>query len=468
MQSQQHFNFKWFLLFGLIIAVLVNIRQCFTQENELHLGDYQQCGRDCVYYICNRLGQNVTLNEIDEQLPKREDVTFADIREVLEKQRFFCKSFHFDVNNIRGLQNTLSDSYEKICAITALPNLIGADNHFVVIIKCEGTFLTVFDVSNNRTGMIDIANFKGQQITLPVMFVSTQSINYKTVSQLEIIMWFLGIGILVVSALLLYSYFSVIRFQQVCIQTRMLLTHHLSYRFIIASVTFMVILISIILCGREFIFTMYPLVLTERSIDLGEIELLTHNDIYIDIKNRSMRDVSIEDVQVSCTCLEIVNYPAIIGARKSQKIKLELVPLLEGKIHYQMLIVPADTPSIIGKISYTGYQHVGLLPKYQNVGMFEQGEEKVVTCEFHLKDLRDDSFTVTSINMQGESPYFEVVGDLPSQIKNEEVFKITLKHLGNAPHGNIHQSFELQGKGSDSGKMLVLFGNIVGRVYSER
>ncbi|GHT43582.1 hypothetical protein FACS189443_7190 [Planctomycetales bacterium] len=405
------------------------------------------------------------MNEVDRLLSGRENVTLSDIRKTLENRGVFCDSFLFNVRNIGGLQATLNESDEQLYAITALPNSINSDRHFVAIVQCSGTHLMVFDVSNNRTGMIDIANYKGHQIALPVLFASRRSIHYQAVSRYDILILILSAGILASIIIPLYFFFPISQIKQVGFNGISYLRQYFTCRSSIIVCVVLAVAVVLCLLYREYLFTIYPLTFKQQYIDLGEVELFTKNETNFDIVNRSFQSISIEDIQVSCSCLKIVDYPTMIEPRKSQKVKLELTPLLEGNMLYQTLIVPKDAASVIGKISYKGYQHVRILPKYHNVGMVALGEQKIVTCEFSLKDLRENSFSITAVNLQGDLPIFETSGDLPSQIKKSDRFRLTFKHLGNAPKGNFLQSFEIKGKRDDTGEEIVLLGNIVGIVF---
>jgi hypothetical protein len=122
----------------------------------------------------------------------------------------------------------------------------------------------------------------------------------------------------------------------------------------------------------------------------------------------------------------------------------------------------------LGKISYDGYQHVRLLPKYYHLGMIEKGEHDEFVCEFSVKDLREEFLTVTSFRMQGETPIFEILGKTPTQLKNGETFSIKIKHLGNAPTGNFLQALEIKGKGMKSEDEIILLTNIVGYISQEK
>jgi hypothetical protein len=455
------------ILFFSIIILYGFICFCPAVESEACLGDSGKCGRDCIYYVCHRFGQQVTLDEIDQQLLGQQNITFADIRKTFEKRGFFCKSFLFNTRNIARLQTNLEESNKQLYAIAALPTSKETDHHFVIVMKCVGTQMTVFDVSNNKTGTIDLANFKDKTIIVPVILVSTQTIHYQIISHFEKFTLFFCICILVAVIIVLYLFISVTHVKNIyrTFKTMLLqICNNIDYRCVFVTCTILVVLF---LLYREYCFNKFPLTFTVPHIELGDIELFTKNEIDIEIKNRGFQDIPIEDIQVSCSCLKIENYPDVIKAKSSNKIKLSLVPLLEGNILYQILIVPQAVTPIIGNISYNGFQHTRVLPKYYNVGMINKGEQKIFTCEFSLKNLREQSFTITSLRMQGESPIFEVTGDLPKHLKNGEIFSVTVKHLGNAPPGNFLQSLEIRGKGNGNTEEIILLTNIVGLVLSE-
>jgi hypothetical protein len=459
------------ILFLSVIILCGFICFCSAVESEARLGDSGKCGRDCIYYVCHRFGQQVTLDEIDQQLLGRENITFADIRKTFEKRGFFCKSFLFNTRNIARLQTNLEESDKQLYAIAALPASNETDHHFVLVVKCVGTQMTVFDVSNNKTGTINLANFKGKTIIVPVILVSTQTIYYRMISRFEKFTLFFCLCLLVAVIILFYFFMSGIQIKNTYRTLKTILLriccNNITYRCVFITGIILIGLLLLFLLYREHRFHKSPLTFAVPHIELGDIELFTKNEIDIEIKNRSFQDIPIEDIQVSCSCLKIENYPDVIKAKSSNKIKLSLFPLLEGNVLYQILIVPQTVTPLIGKISYHGFQHVRVLPKYYNIGMINKGEPKTFTCEFSLKDLREQSFTITSIRMQGENPIFEVIGDLPKHLKNDEIFSITVKHLGNAPPGNFLQSFEIRGKGNHNSEEVILQTNLVGLILSE-
>jgi hypothetical protein len=457
-----------YLLFFLVVFFIpMNMNLCLSNGMDSRLGDAGKCGRDCIYYVCHRLGQQVTLDAIDQELSGRENIAFADMRQAFENRGFFCQSFLFNKQNVRSLKTNFNVTDRPVYAIAALPNSTDSDNHFVIILRCEGTHLTVFDVSNNKTGIIDIAHFKGNAIELPVLLIGTKPIHYQVVSRSELIMMILVFCVFVLIVIFLYSFSPVPLIQKILIGGKTRLVKYLTYRkFVIGGISVFVFVILIFL-SRECFFIKYPLRFKMQHIQLGDIELFTKNDIYFEVMNRSFYDIPIEDIRVTCHCLKIESYPKMIEAKTSQKVKFVLAPLLEGDVSYQTLIVPEESPPIMGQISYKGFQQVSITPRYYNVGMISKGEQKTVTCKFSLKDLREESLIITSVQMQGDTPIFETERKLPSRLRNNEIFEITIKHLGNAPRGNFLQSFELRGKGSDSGKEIILTINFVGIIVSE-
>jgi hypothetical protein len=74
--------FKIFLYLSLVLCGVIHF--CQAEDGKVRLGDSGKCGRDCIYYICHRYGQQVTLNDIEQQLSGQKDIAFSDIRKALE------------------------------------------------------------------------------------------------------------------------------------------------------------------------------------------------------------------------------------------------------------------------------------------------------------------------------------------------------------------------------------------------
>jgi hypothetical protein len=462
--------FKIFPYLSLVLCGFVYF--CQAEEGEVCLGDSGKCGRDCIYYVCHRSGQQATLAEIDQQLSGRKNITFSDIRQALETRGFFCQSYLFNARNIGSLQKNLNQSGTPLYAIAALPSSTETGHHFVVIEKSVGSHITIYDVSNNKSGTFDVANFRGQQVIIPVLLVSQQAIHFQTLFHFETIPVLLGVVLSVIILFLCYQFVTLGRLKRFCLgpihRTKQRFSQLFTYRRLVILGCLIVFFFLLGLIYREYNFNKHPLKLLNPNINLGEIELFKKNEFYFEIKNRSLWDIPIEEIQVSCHCLKIESFPEMIQSKSNEKIKISLIPLLEGNVSYQTLIVPQNNSPILGKISYDGYQHVRLLPKYYHVGIIEQGNQKEFVCEFSIKDLREESLEVTSFRMQGDDPIFEILGKTSIRIKKDETFSIKIKHLGNAPAGNFLQALEIKGKGTNNEDEIILLTNIVGYVSREK
>ncbi|GHT18316.1 hypothetical protein FACS1894189_6070 [Planctomycetales bacterium] len=436
---------------------------CQAAENETKLGDAGKCGRDCIYCICHKFGQQVTLDEIDQQLDGQTDINFADMRKALENRGFFCETLLFNAKSIGRLQKKFNHSKEPIYAVAALPTSSETEHHFVIITQCTGSHLTIFDASSNRTASVNTADYKGKPIIIPVLLVSKEPIQYQAFSKSEILLTIAALAVIFCIGYYLvtknrgkYFFWNINIALQYCFNL-------LTFRRLSGVGSIVMIFVLLGFSYREYYYHEHPLEFLEPKVDLGDIELFSKNDIYVAVRNRSFRQIAIEDVQVSCSCLTIEEYPDVIEPKSVQKFKLTLVPLLEGNVLYQTLIVPQSFAPMIGKISYNGYQRVQILPKYINIGLIERGEQKTFSCEYTIKDLRESSMLVTSVQMHGDEPIFEVVDKLPKELRNGDAFTIAIKHLGNAPAGNFLQSFEIRGKG-DTDEEIILLSNIIGLV----
>ena len=446
---------------SIIVAGIVS--PCFAASEPARLGEPGKCGRDCIYYVCQRFGQQVSLDEIDRRLNYQVDISFADMRKVFEERGFFCQSLMFDARNIGRLQHTFDKYGRSIFAIAAMPTSSEKDHHFIVVTKCTGSRLTVFDVSNNRTGMVNIADYRGKPIAVPVLLVSTKPIRYQSFSGLDILS-----GIAVIIIVFSFGYYCIARrwgvsLYQGASKAVRYCFRRLTFRWLSIVCGVVIVIVLLIIVCREYHYHNHPLEFAKQVIDLGEIELFSKNDVFIEVRNRSFRNVSIEEVQVSCSCLTIEEYPEIIAPKSVQVIKLQLVPLLEGNVSYQALIVPQSFAPIVGGISYSGYQQVRLLPKYLNIGIVEKGGKKTFLCEYSVENLREEFLAIETITMHGEEPILEIAGIIPDVLRNKETFTITIKHLGNAPPGSFLQSFEIRGRGN-SGNEIVLLSNILGLI----
>ena len=449
------------LWFAVVITWI--ICPCLAESEPARLGEAGKCGRDCIYYVCHRFGQQESLDEVDQQLDYQVDINFTDMRKALESRGLFCKTLMFNARNVGRLQNTLNKHADSLYAIAALPTSTDTEHHFAIITQCSDSLLTVFDVSNNRTVRINTSNYKGKPITVPILLVGKEPILYKTFSGFDVLF---GLAVLVI-------FFGLGDYLITKGWGKLFwLWLHLSVRYCYCLLTFRqsaiiggttIVVILLWLVYQEYRYNEHPLELVNRIVDLGEIELFSKNDVVIEVRNRSFRTVSIEEVQISCSCLTIEEYPEIIEPKSVRKVKLQLVPLLEGNVSYQALIVPQSFAPIVGGISYSGYQQVRMLPKYLNIGLVEMGELNTFSCKYIVEDLREEFLAIETITMHGEEPIFEVIGDLPQELRNREAFAITIKYLGNAPMGSFLQSFEIRGKGN-SGNEIVLLSNILGLV----
>jgi hypothetical protein len=377
----------------------------------VQLGDLGKCGRDCAYYACQRLGQQITLNEVDDLLTNKKDVSFSDMRHVFETRGLFCKSFSFDVKTIDSLRINLSS--QKMCVIAALPDSVGYANHFVIVVECNGTFLTVYDIAKNKSGIINIANFKGSQINLPALIVTTHHIRYKTISYIDLFVFACSVGVLLFLAKFIYSRLSPGQFKRMLVGIKTLVMSYLTYRLLLTIDILIATVLILVFSYCVHALRKNPIMYTESVVELGDIELFSRQEILFAVQNRSWSAIPISDVQVSCSCLKIEEFPKVIEAQKTQHVKIALVPLLEGRVTYQALVVPSRGSPIIGRVSYNGFQRAKILPKYLNVGMISQGEGKDISCNFSLNNLREEYLLIKSIKMQGGTPIFKVETTVP-------------------------------------------------------
>jgi hypothetical protein len=436
---------------------------CFANTGLARLGEPGKCGRDCIYYVCLRLGQQVSLDEIDQQLDGQTDISFADMRRVFEERGFYCKSLIFNVRNIGRLQAILNRYADSLVAIAALPTVSETEHHFVIITISAGSRLTIFDVSRNRSVTVDTADYRGKPIIIPVLLVSKEPIQYQTFSGLEILS---GIAFLVI--ILFFGYcFVTKRWDESLyagINTAIRYCfRRLTFRRLSVGCGIILVLVLLVFSYREYHYHRHPLELVNPMIDLGDIELFSNNVFYLEVRNRSFRNILIEEIKVSCSCLTVEEYPENIAPKSTQKIRLTMVPFLAGNLSYQTLIVPQSATPLVGIISYNGFQQVRILPRFVNVGLVEKGEQETFACVFTVEGLRENLLIVESIKMHGDEPIFEVIGDLPEILRDGDTFAITIRHLGNAPKGTVLQSFEIKGKG-DTGNEIILLSNIIGLV----
>jgi len=403
-----------FLLLICVIAGLAaerrsNAQNAAPQGNSRPQPRQVKCGRDSIHMVCLQLGISADLHAIDSELGRRDIVSFADLRKVLESKGLQCHSVILEQGSASGLAATLNDPQHPRCAVAAIGTPDPQIMHFVAVVDASADQLLLqedislnpipYDIAMAREGGIPLM-LVGRDETVHTAFEtelwSIKSVLFDASSSLLltlvlaaaaatlIISWCLSCRL---SARLLAAAASLVSAVAGGIKSGMQ-THRVAFRYGAGAVLLLGTMRFLAL--RE----LYPLTVATNELELGARAVGSSGNAEIRVINRSLfRSMPLGTVNGSCSCIDIKVENSMIPPGGFATIQVGFMVTAKGLSQHSILIASKDeAQKMTVRLSLHGYDDAKLVPASFNLGDFPQG----VSIE--------KRFSLTSVNFKSGQP----------------------------------------------------------------
>ena len=473
------------LLVGVGLLCFCNTASSASPDGRV--GDSGKCGRDCAFYIANKLGVDAKLDVLDDQLGGAFGCSMADLQRVFEDSGLHCKSYQFEPRH-RDLLSSLARN-QGLCILGALsdariPNETGM-RHFVVVLPSDPTVLRAYDPAVNTIRSIPFEEIDRKQSSMPVLLVSTDS----RFPSLALTRAQLTIKRIVAPP---YAAISLILVEIVCILYVCTLWRRRrrterstksrkasvwlarrgrrwplwSAAFVVACVVCAVMAVKLWngKAGESSALSVFP-----PSVDLGESVLGTLREFRLTVENTTATEIDIRDVKTSCGCLNPVDWPRRLPAHSSGSFQFRITPQTDGEKLYKVLILPRSENAnpVVAEVRSVGVRKSKFVPLRLMVGSFSDNcAEKVVNYQF--VNPGGCPFVLEKLSMTHPNSRLSVHCEQVGPIEDGEAIAVTLTYKGESSCGSWQDGILFYGREMDSGSPLVFVCDISGAVTCSR
>lgn len=177
----------------------------------------------------------------------------------------------------------------------------------------------------------------------------------------------------------------------------------------------------------------------------------------VHIHNFSGQDLEIEDVKISCSCLEVDRTSFIIPARSESAVEVRVTSEMEGTAENRLLIVPKDPEldRIIVPVRHGGVLAAKIVPSLLDMGEFPVGIPGERTFALRVENIPHREVTWQRASVDPKLVWLKAESVSPN-VSEDGSFELCLRHDGAAPKGRYQGDIEITGTfGSESRSFVV-------------
>jgi hypothetical protein len=441
-------------------------------SNEQH----GKCGRDCAYYISNRLGVRASLKEIDEKLDKRAYVSMLQLQDIFLEMKLSCKSYKITNKHfaLLGLISEEKDTY-LLCAFPTNNSLI---RHFVVVNGYNSRGIEVYDPSTNNIRFFNIQATQNKLHELPVLVVSKKEIKFLWTKVMIRRFWD-SCYVPLIFFTLSFVFF-VQTYRNKC--KRIEIVHqqyvHLislfsyitkKYRLLLGFlVVSFIIVISLLFIRKQI--NSVPILINPQRLDIGEILIGTTKKFSLTVKNVTNSPVKIGKVKTSCSCLTALDKPNVVSVGQSVSIEFTITSVIPGDNFYQIIIEPIiDNHSFLvtSEIVFKGIRKARILPAKHVLANFSKGITSSTVLAYRFSDSPNNPFVLEKVLMAHPESHLQVSCQVPLEINDTDTFDVKIAFDGQSHCGRWSDVILFYGKDKNSSEQLIFATEITGCVVCE-
>jgi hypothetical protein len=470
---------KYFLI--VFFLGLLNISNIYTQEPTKQENQSGKCAQNAVYVLLRFFGKPMDWQDIDVGLSTKDYVSLYEIRGFLEKQGMYCHSVKFHRKNLTRVPSFLKNGMPDVIAIAAVQSLNSNDKHYLLITKSDIKTIHFLEPYQIADIPVEISKLP-TNFSLDVLFVTqdhaivkewnSSSYSIYTIVDLFASHW-MSIGVVFVLLIILfYKYMSNLFLTVIGITKilgkKMIKSEYRNYYVLPIIIVFCVALIFFNQHYGKSVSEKY-LVFEPQSINFGRQPIGKKHPISFKINNVSNRDVKIDDIKTSCSCIDFHLDQKIIPKGQSIIANLHLNVSQIGKSENHVLVSFNDSKEhILLPIECYGYESIAISPSAVNIGVFPSGKQESRDFDFNINEKFDFSSNNTEFLFSGKPDCFSASVISCTQNNNATQVKIRINSSGSEAVGFFDKSLTIQVNNAQEQVFVVkLIGEITDSLTSK-
>ncbi len=340
------------------------------------------CGRDCAYLVLQMLGRKGTLDEVDEQLGHRAEVSLADLRRALEERGLHCRPVLLTPATAERIGTLLRQGPGRRTAIATLATdrPLG---HFVVLVEASQSELVVVDAGPGTRHRVQFRHLRETRI--PTLLVATEPWGPALAQErfglpVRILTraassWWLSAGLAgaaILTAVLMLGrgvrrYLKGLRTWLAAPARRPWLARTGVVMGIFGVVGLTVWVVAPMVWR--------PIDVDVEVLDLGRLPIGSQHKAVLRLRNRSfLTEHRVSEVRVSCSCLVPRCQQPRLPPRGETTIEVDAWVRLAGPAEYVMLVNIGRGKHLLRvPIRFEGFEEASLSPREVSLGAVPRG-----------------------------------------------------------------------------------------------
>lgn len=426
-----------------MVGLLLMLATAFPQGQEASRRHVVKCGRDSVFLVSGLLGVDADLQQIDQSLGYRYEVSLSEVRRVLEEKGFYCHAVILRQDNANRLCELFYQPDCEMSAIVALPGSSeGNVQHFAVVLGATSNDMNVLSTGEVLPYSIPFASL-GSEFALPVLLVSrspevgrAQFLSgrypWKKIERAlaSPILMALLLGIALVQncpsaprvTTSIGSVFArsvgryparlfALCFRRPCVAVA-------GIGLLVVGI-FSVVVTFAVVCGP-------PLTVEPTEMDLGRGAVGSNVSATYHIRNHSLHAIELDDVKTSCGCLRVNTGATTIPALGSTWVRVNLMVPRTDEASFAFFISDKARPEegVLASLKCTGYESARLEPTRFQIGECPLGGVTERTVTLHLKNYQGPDLPVTKVEPYSKGPIHSASILAPARLSRDGSFEL--------------------------------------------
>jgi len=386
-----------------------------------------KCGRDAVYQVARSFGQDVSLQQIDEAMQFKGEVSIAEVVDVLEQLGYHADAMWLEPTSAQSM-NPAKWNPARFAYIAALPPGKSRWWHYVFVHSISTDGLTFVQPQNGELKRVSLDSIPtGSRLGLirvehrrasPVAWAATTFGVLSSPLVLTLVLGLFGLAWVAVRQ----NRGKVKSAGAGSWQPRWFLAGGVG----LSALAFVIFQTTDTNPSKS---SSTALSFTEQEYRAGSLLAATEHPVIVAVKNNADTEVEVVEAKTSCGCVRVQLAKFVIQPSETKTLTVDIKPPGEGE-STQMIQLIADDESVAAeaKITYIGRLPARLTPKKWHLGTLHAGDtEQVFRKTLKVTDYIGEPMVGIQIRPLGENPliHVDVVGEPIFQKDGELELRLT-------------------------------------------
>ncbi len=386
-----------------------------------------KCGRDAVYQVALSFGQDLSLQQIDEAMEFKEEVSIAEVVAVLERLGYQAEAMWMDPSSAKSM-DVRKWNPARFTYIVALPPSKSQWWHYVFVHSMSDEDLTFVQPQNGELKRIPFDSLRSGS-RLGLIRVEQKQVSMLAWSATAIGFLSSPLFLALVAGLVGMVWVSLGRNRD---SGHRAAPRSWQPRWFLADGVGLSALAFVIFQAtdsRQTSASSTALAFSESEYRAGSLLAANEHPVTVAVKNNAKSAIQVVEAKTSCGCVRVHPASFVIQPSETKTLTVDVKPPGEGE-STQMIQLIAEDESVAAeaKITYVGRLPARLTPKKWHLGTLQSGDgEQEFFQTLKVTDYIGEPLEGIQVRSLGENPLIDVqvIGDTVFRKDGELKLRLT-------------------------------------------